>query len=118
MSPVWPTPLWKYSPKQDPSVIQRILHHAKTVAIVGLSRNALRASYFVGYYLRRHGYRIVPVNPRETEILGEPCFASLHDVPVPVDVVNDPYRTPHMVVHVFDTVFTSVMLFLRKLPTA
>ena len=78
---------------QDPSVIQRILHHAKTVAIVGLSRNALRASYFVGYYLRRHGYRIVPVNPRETEILGEPCFASLHDVPVPVDVVNV-FRAP------------------------
>jgi predicted CoA-binding protein len=42
---------------QDPLTIQRVLHHAKTIAVVGLSRNELRASYFVGYYLKRHGYR-------------------------------------------------------------
>jgi predicted CoA-binding protein len=78
---------------QDPLVIQRVLHHAKTVAIVGLSNNPLRASYFVGFYLKRHGYRIVPVNPREPEILGERSFASLSDVPVPVDIVNV-FRAP------------------------
>jgi predicted CoA-binding protein len=78
---------------QDPLTIQRVLHHAKTVAIVGLSKNELRASYFVGYYLKRHGYRVIPVNPRETEILGEPCFKSLLDVPVPVDIVNV-FRSP------------------------
>ena len=78
---------------QDPLTIQRVLHHAKTIAIVGLSRNELRASHFVGYYLKRHGYRVIPVNPRETEILGEPCFKSLLDVPVPVDIV-DVFRTP------------------------
>ena len=55
---------------QDPLTIQRVLHTAKTIAIVGLSANELRASNFVGYYLRRHGYRVIPVNPRETEILG------------------------------------------------
>ena len=55
---------------QDPLTIQRVLHTASTIAIVGLSNNELRASYFVGYYLRRHGYRVIPVNPRETEILG------------------------------------------------
>ena len=81
---------------QDPLKIQRVLHHAKTVAIVGLSPNELRASNFVGYYLRRHGYRIVPVNPRETEILGEASYPSLVDVPVPVDVV-DVFRTPEAV---------------------
>ncbi|HZR26976.1 MAG TPA: CoA-binding protein [Vicinamibacterales bacterium] len=78
---------------QDPLVIQRILHSAKTIAIVGLSKNHLRASYFVGYYLRRHGYHIIPVNPREKEILGQPSVASLTDITVPVDVVNV-FRAP------------------------
>jgi len=78
---------------QDPLTIQRVLHTASTVAIVGLSDNELRASYFVGYYLKRHGYRVIPVNPRETEILGETCYASLLDLPMPVDVVNV-FRAP------------------------
>ena len=78
---------------QDSLTIQRVLHTARTVAIVGLSSNQLRASYFVGYYLKRHGYRVIPVNPREAEILGETCYASLLDVPVPVDVV-DVFRVP------------------------
>jgi uncharacterized protein len=73
---------------QDPLTIQRLLHTARTIAVVGLSGNQLRASHFVGYYLRRHGYHVVPVNPRETEILGETCHPSLSAVPVPVDVVN------------------------------
>jgi predicted CoA-binding protein len=73
---------------QDPMVIQRVLHSAKTIAIVGLSNNELRASYFVGYYLKRHGYRVIPVNPRETEILGEKCYASLADIPETIDIVN------------------------------
>ena len=78
---------------QDPLAIQRVLHTAKTIAVVGLSSNELRASYFVGYYLKRHGYRVIPVNPRETEILGETCYPSLLDVPVPVDIV-DVFRAP------------------------
>ena len=78
---------------QDPLTIQRVLHTARTIAIVGLSKNELRASYFVGYYLKRHGYRVIPVNPRETEILGEKCYASLLDIPEPVDVVNV-FRVP------------------------
>jgi predicted CoA-binding protein len=78
---------------QDPLTIQRVLLSAKTIAIVGLSKNALRASYFVGYYLQRHGYRVIPVNPRETEILGETSYGSLLDVPVPVDIVNV-FRAP------------------------
>ena len=78
---------------QDPLIVQRVLHSAKTIAVVGLSNNPLRASYFVGFYLRRHGYRVIPVNPRETEILGEKSFSSLVDVPVPVDIVNV-FRAP------------------------
>ncbi|MEV6930955.1 CoA-binding protein [Dactylosporangium sp. NPDC051485] len=78
---------------QDPSTIQRVLHGARTIAIVGLSSNELRASNFVGYYLKRHGYRVIPVNPRESTILGETSYPSLTDVPVPVDVV-DVFRAP------------------------
>jgi len=64
---------------------------ADTISIVGLSSTELRGSYFVRYYLK-HGYRVIPVNPRETEILGEKCYGSLSDVPVSVDVV-DVFRT-------------------------
>jgi len=78
---------------QDVTDIQRVLHNAKTIAIVGLSNNPLRASYFVGYYMKRHGYRVIPVNPRESEILGETSYPSLRDVPSPVDVVNV-FRAP------------------------
>jgi predicted CoA-binding protein len=78
---------------QDPLAIQRVLHRARTIAIVGLSANELRASNFVGYYLKRHGYTVIPVNPRETEVLGETCYPSLSEVPVPVDVVNV-FRAP------------------------
>ena len=81
---------------QDPLTIQRVLHNAKTIAIVGLSPNELRASFFVGYYLKRHGYTVIPVNPRESEILGEKTFKTLLDVPVPVDVVNV-FRAPDAV---------------------
>ena len=78
---------------QDPAAIQRVLHNARTIAIVGLSANELRASNFVGFYLKRHGYRVIPVNPREREILGEVSYASLSEVPVPVDIVNV-FRAP------------------------
>jgi uncharacterized protein len=81
---------------QDPMVIREILHTARTVAIVGLSSNVLRPSHFVGYYLQRHGYRIVPVNPNEREALGEKAYASLSDIPFHVDVV-DVFRAPQFV---------------------
>jgi len=81
---------------QDPQTIQRVIHTAKTVAIVGLSPNELRASHFVGYYLKRHGYHVIPVNPRETEILGEKAVPTLRDVPVHVDIVNV-FRAPDAV---------------------
>jgi len=78
---------------QDPLTIQRVLHGARTIAVVGLSANELRASHFVGYYLKRHGYRVIPVNPRETQILGEPSYRSLSEVPEPIDIV-DVFRQP------------------------
>ena len=87
------TPAFDLARYQDPLTIQRVIHGARTIAIVGLSRNHLRSSYFVGFYLKRHGYHIIPVNPRETEVLGEKSYKSLADVPVPVDIVNV-FRAP------------------------
>ena len=81
---------------QDERAIQSLLHTARTIAIVGLSPNELRPSNFVGFYLQRHGYRIVPVNPREREILGEESYPSLTAIPFPVDVV-DVFRQPDAV---------------------
>ena len=78
---------------QDRRAIQEIVHNARTVAIVGLSPSELRASNFVGYYLRRHGYRVIPVNPNEELILGERVYPSLRDVPEHIDVV-DVFRDP------------------------
>ena len=80
---------------QDSAVIQRVLT-LQRVAIVGLSGNELRASNFVGRYLLRNGYDIVPVNPREELILGRTSYASLADIPDPVDVV-DVFRKPDAV---------------------
>lgn len=93
MTPPPDAPAFDLAGFQDPITIQRVLHHARTIAIVGLSGNELRASFFVGYYLKRHGYRVIPVNPRETEVLGERSFASLLEVPVAVDIVNV-FRAP------------------------
>lgn len=73
---------------QDENTIRDLVLAARTVAIVGLSPNVLRPSNFVGFYLQRHGYRIIPVNPRETEILGETSYASLADIPFHVDIVD------------------------------
>jgi predicted CoA-binding protein len=87
------SPSFDVSRYQDPLAIQRVLHTSKTVAVVGLSKNELRASFFVGYYLKRHGYRVIPVNPREQAILGEQSYKTLADVPVPIDIVNV-FRAP------------------------
>jgi predicted CoA-binding protein len=69
-------------------VIRQILHTARTIAIVGLSSNVLRPSNFVGFYMQRHGYKIVPVNPNEREAVGEKAYPSLSDIPFKVDVVD------------------------------
>ena len=67
---------------------ENLLRHAKTIAVLGLSSSPWRPSYGVSEYMQSVGYRIVPVNPKETEVLGEKAFATLDDVPVAVDIVN------------------------------
>jgi len=65
-----------------------LLGDARTIAVVGLSSKPGRPSLEVARYLQEHGYTIVPVHPRETEVLGETAYASLAEVPVPIDVVD------------------------------
>lgn len=72
----------------DPKVIETILNECRTIAVVGLSSNPMRPSYDVAGYLQRNGYRIIPVNPNETEVLGERAYASLADVPEKFDLVD------------------------------
>jgi len=74
--------------KTSSDVVAQILRGVKTIAVVGLSSNPMRASHEVAEYLKNAGYRIIPVNPNETEVLGEKAYARLEDVPEPVDIVD------------------------------
>ena len=69
-------------------VVAQILRGSRTIAVVGLSSNPMRPSYGVAEYLKTAGYRIIPVNPNETEVLGEKAYARLEDIPEQVDVVD------------------------------
>ena len=73
---------------EDINTLRRILKQSKTIAVVGLSANWWRPSYFAAKYMQEHGYRIVPVNPAYQEVLGEPCYRSVRDIPEPVDIVD------------------------------
>jgi predicted CoA-binding protein len=68
--------------------LRRILKSTRTIAVVGLSAQWHRPSYFAAKYLQDHGYRIIPVNPMYEEVLGEKCYRSLRDIPGPVDMVD------------------------------
>lgn len=72
----------------DISSLRRILKDCRTIAVVGLSAEWHRPSYFAAKYVQQHGYRIVPVNPKYAEILGEKSYARLEDIPFPVDMVD------------------------------
>jgi uncharacterized protein len=73
---------------EDINTLRRILKQTKTIAVVGLSANWWRPSYFAAKYLQEHGYRIVPVNPQYAEVLSEKCYPSLRAIPFKVDVVD------------------------------
>lgn len=72
----------------DIPTLRRILKENRSIAIVGLSANWYRPSYFAAKYLLDHGYRVVPVNPSYGEVLGQTCYPSLSDIPGTVDVVD------------------------------
>jgi|SRR5580700_10232761 predicted CoA-binding protein len=80
----------------ESDAITAILNSSKTIAIVGLSSNRMRASFHVAGYLQSVGYKIIPVNPNETAVLGEKSYTRLQDVPVSIDVVQI-FRRPTFV---------------------
>ena len=72
----------------DIPTLRRILHDNRVIAVVGLSANWYRPSFFAAKYMLQHGYTIIPVNPAYKEVLGQQCYASLREIPVKVDIVD------------------------------
>lgn len=80
--------------------IRELLQSTKTIAVVGMSSNPMRPSFGVSRFLQRQGFRVIPVNPNETEVLGERAYRSVKDVPDAIDIVNifrRPARVPEVV---------------------
>jgi len=72
----------------DINTLRRILRESRTIAVVGLSADWFRPSYFAAKYMQEHGYRVIPVNPKYDSILGERCYKSLRDIPEKIDLVD------------------------------
>lgn len=85
----------------DIAGIRRVLTETRSIAVVGLSANWHRPSFFAAKYMLDQGYTIIPVNPAYDEVLGQKCYPSLRDIPVPVDMV-DVFRKPEDVLPVVD----------------
>ena len=81
----------------DIAGLRRILARSRTIAVVGLSANWYRPSYFAAKYLQDHGYRVIPVNPNYEQVLGERCYPSVSAIPEPVDVVDGFRKAEEMV---------------------
>jgi uncharacterized protein len=92
----------------DPNIIKRILDESRVIAVVGLSANTIRPSYGVARYMQQNGYRIIPVNPNETEVLGEKAYPSLADVPEKIDLVDIFRRSEEAGLHVDDAIGLNV----------
>jgi predicted CoA-binding protein len=86
---------------QQNDEIGELLSRSKTIAIVGLSSDPMRPSYGVSQYMQRKGYRIIPVNPNESSVLGEKAYKSLSEVPERIDLV-DVFRRPEFVPEIVD----------------
>lgn len=93
--------LLPYGSPASADTIFDILTKYKTIAVVGLSSNPTRPSYGVTEYMQSAGYQIIPVNPNETDVLGEPSYASLEDVPQKIEIVNI-FRRPEEIPPVVD----------------
>ncbi len=101
---------------QNTKLIRQILGSAKTIAVVGLSTESTKASNMVASYLQDEGYRIIPVNPRATEILGEESYPDLRAIPFPIDVVDifrPPSEIPDIVQDAIDIGAGTVWMQLR-----
>lgn len=81
---------------------EALLRNSKTIAVVGLSNSPWRPSFGVSEYMQAMGYRIIPVNPAETTILGEKCYATLEEIPEKIDIVNV-FRRPEFVPEIVES---------------
>jgi predicted CoA-binding protein len=88
----------------DPEVIKRILDECKTIAVVGLSSNPSRPSHGVARYMQQRGYRIIPINPNDTEVLGEKSYADLANAPEKIDLVDIFRRSEEAGAHVDEAI--------------
>ena len=75
-------------PMDDINTLRRILAENRVIAVVGLSADWYRPSYFAAKYMQEHGYRVIPVNPKYPEILGEKCYRSVRDIPEKIGIVD------------------------------
>ena len=88
----------------NPEAIERILIESKVIAVVGLSSDPSRPSYGVSKYMQSQGYRIIPINPNETQVLGEKAYARLEDVPEKIDIVDIFRRSDEAGLHVDEAI--------------
>jgi uncharacterized protein len=99
----------------DINTLRRILRECRTLAVVGLSAEWHRPSYFAAKYMQEHGYRVIPVNPKYREVLGEKCYASLRDIPEKVDLVDVFRKTADVLPIVEDAIGIGARVFWQQL---
>ena len=99
----------------DINSLRRILRESRTIAVVGLSADWYRPSYFAAKYMQEHGYRIVPVNPKYREILGEKCYPSLREVPEKIDIVDVFRKTADVMPIAEDAIAISAKVLWQQL---
>src|SRR5215510_2186259 len=99
----------------DINSLRRILKESRVLAVVGLSANWWRPSYFAAKYMQEHGYRVIPVNPQYKEVLGQKCYASLRDIPEKVDLVDVFRKTVDVPPIVEDAIAIGAKVFWQQL---
>src|SRR5215211_6123469 len=99
----------------DGEKTRRILLRHRTLSVVGLSAEWHRPSYFAAKYMQEHGYRVIPVNPKYREVLGEKCYASLRDIPEKVDLVDVFRKAADVLPIVEDAIAIGARVFWQQL---
>ena len=105
----------KDKPGDDINSLRRILKECRVLAVVGLSAQWHRPSYFAAKYMLEHGYRVIPVNPQYPEVLGQKCYASLRDIPEKVDLVDVFRKTADVLPVAEDAVAIGAKVFWQQL---
>jgi len=99
----------------DINTLRRILKECRVLAVVGLSAQWHRPSYFAAKYMLEHGYRVIPVNPQYQEVLGQKCYASLRDIPEKVDLVDVFRKTADVLPIAEDAIAIGARVFWQQL---